>query len=76
MKHTIKDIVKDRNAYYVYYRQNTLYYAVDMEDGTYMFPIPTEDLMEASVNATERAITLMRYIRKAVNSGSFVRYYA
>lgn len=77
MKYSIKDIVKNRDAIFVYYRQYHLYYKVTIEedDVSYIFPIPIADLMEASVNSTERAITLMRYIRKAIDDGSFVRYY-
>ena len=76
MKHTIKEIVKDRYARFLYYRCGVLYYTVDLDGEEYMFPVPTEDLMEASVNKEERAITLMRYIRKALDAGSFVRYYS
>jgi len=75
MKHSIKYIVKNRFAHFLYYRHNTLYYTVLVDDEEYMFPVPTDDLMEATVEATERAITLMRYIRKAIDVGAFVRYY-
>ena len=76
MKYTIKEIVKDRKATFVYYRQAHLYFKVVMSvDEAYLFPIPIHDLMEASVMAEERAITLMRYIRKALEDGTFVRYY-
>lgn len=77
MKYSIKDIVKNRDATFVYYRQHHLYYKVTIieDDISYIFPIPVADLMEASVNVVERAITLMRYIRKAIDDGTFVRYY-
>ena len=75
MKYTIKEIVKNRYAHFAYYRCNTLYYKVNMDGDDYMFPIPVDDLMEASVHGEERAITLMRYIRKALDDGTFVRYY-
>jgi len=75
MDMSIKNIVKDRMVHFVYYRQKTLYYKVDLDGEWYMFPVPIDDLMEASCNVTERAITLMRYIRKAIDKGAFVRYY-
>ena len=75
MKYTIKEIVQGRTAQFAYYRQKHLYYSIELDDGNYVFPIPIEDLMEASVNREERAITLMRYVRKALDEGSFVRYY-
>jgi len=74
MNYTIKEIVKDRYAHFAYYRHNMLYYKVELDGVPYSFPIPTEDLMEASVHGEERAITLMRYIRKALDDGTFVRY--
>jgi hypothetical protein len=40
----------------------------------YMFPIPLEDLGDATINATEKSIFLMRYIRKAIDDKTLVRY--
>jgi len=77
MKSTIKDIVKGTKASFVYYRQKMMYYKVYLkrDRNWYIFPVPIDDLMEASCNDVERTITLMRYVRKSVANGSFVRYY-
>jgi hypothetical protein len=37
------------------------------------FPVPIEDVGDATFNATEKALLFMRYIRKAQEEGSFVR---
>lgn len=41
---------------------------------TYLFPVPLEDVGDATFNASEKALLFMRYIRKAQEEGSFVRY--
>ena len=69
---SIKDIVKDNRVYFVYYRQKVMYYGVDVDHQKYIFPVPLEDVMDASLFAEEKAITYMRYIRKALNDSTFV----
>lgn len=58
---SIKDIVKSKNARFVYFRDKALFYETD--DG-FQFPIPIDDAGSATFNAEEKAILLMRYIRK------------
>ncbi len=41
---------------------------------TYIFPVPLEDVGDATFNATEKALLFMRYIRKAQEEGSFVPF--
>jgi hypothetical protein len=52
-----------------------MYYVVTVpgEEAEYSFPVPLEDVGEATLNAEEKAITYMRYIRKAIEEGTFVR---
>lgn len=69
----IKDIVKNNTARFHYYRAGVMYYAVTVEDQDYMFPVPLDDIDDASLFATFKAITLMRYIRKALADGTFVK---
>lgn len=71
-KWKIKDIVKDNTVYFVFYRQQHMYYGIDVGDEKLMFPVPLEDVMDASLHAEEKAITYMRYIRKAMETGTFV----
>ena len=57
----IKDIVKDKKAHFVFFRDRALSYETD--DG-FQFPVPVDDAGSATFNAEEKAIILMRYIRK------------
>jgi len=68
----IKEIVKDNKVYFSHYRAQHLYYNVDVNGKTYMFPVPIEDIGDATFSATEKAMLLMRYIRKGLDEGSFV----
>jgi len=68
----IKDIVKDNKVNFLKYRHQIAYYKVSYEGTEYMFPVPLDDVGDATLNATEKAITYMRYIRKAINDGTFV----
>ena len=58
---SIKEIVKGKNARFVFFRDKSLFYETD--DG-FQFPVPIEDAGSATFNAEEKAILLMRYIRK------------
>lgn len=57
----IKDIVKDQHAHFVFYRDRTLFYETD---NGFKFPVPIDDAGSATFNADEKAILMMRYIRK------------
>lgn len=57
----IKNIVKGKTARFVFFRDRALFY--ETEDG-FQFPVPVEDAGSATFNAEEKAILLMRYIRK------------
>ena len=50
-----------------------IFYTVDVDGETYQFPVSLEDIGGATLSAEFKAITLMRYIRKAVTDGTFVR---
>lgn len=58
----LKEMVKDnRMARLVFFRDQALHY--ETEDG-FVFPVPVDDAGSATFRAEERAIALMRYIRK------------
>ena len=61
---SIKDMIKNKNVTFTKYRQGNLYYKT--ECGV-EFPIPISDLGEATVTSTEKAMLLMRYLRKHLN---------
>jgi len=62
---TLKEMVAgDKLVSFHHYRKGNLYYTTD--DG-FVFPVPLEDAGDASFNASERAMLMMRYIRKALD---------
>ena len=69
----IKDIVKDNTVRFVRYRHGVAYYGVNVPDeGEYVFPVPLEDIGDATLELEDKAILLMRYIRRAIGEGSFI----
>ena len=74
----IKELVKDNTAKFSCYRCGVLYYDV-IKNGKAicMFPIDITDSKEigaATFSAEYKAITLMRYIRKAIDDKSLIKY--
>jgi hypothetical protein len=62
---TIKEMVKDgKTVKFSHYRHNQLWYKTDCG---FQFAVPVSDIGDASFHAEERAITLMRYIRKQMD---------
>lgn len=59
----IKDIVKNQNAHFVFYRDRSLFYETD---NGFQFSVPIADAGSATINREEKAILLMRYIRKHI----------
>jgi ribosomal-protein-alanine N-acetyltransferase len=70
----IKDIIRDNHVRFLRFRQGHLYYAVTVpgESTDYMFPVAVADVGDATLLAQEKAVLLLRYIRKAMEEGSFV----
>lgn len=59
----IKDMVKDdAYVYFEYYRDGALWYVTEV--GSFLFPVPIEDIGNATFLNQDRAILFMRYIRK------------
>ena len=71
----IKEIVKDNIVRFVRYRRDIAYYAVAVpsECTDYVFPVPLDDIGDATLFATDKALVFMRYIRKALQDGTFVK---
>lgn len=67
---SIKEMVRgDNMAEFAYYRDGNLWYDVMYMDDTmnaqnFKFPVPIEDIGNATFQRTERAMLMMRYIRK------------
>ncbi|MEM7432174.1 MAG: hypothetical protein AAF351_09610 [Pseudomonadota bacterium] len=69
----IKDIVKDNTVRFVRYRQGIAYYGVSVPlQGAFQFPVPLEDIGDATLELEDKAIFFMRYIKRAMGEGSFV----
>ncbi len=58
---TLKEIVKNKKARFKFYKDGELWY--ETEDG-FDFPIPISDTGTGIFDAEEKAIRLMRWIRK------------
>lgn len=55
------DLVKGQQVHFQYYRDNELWYKTD---SGFIFPVPIEDVGNATFMRDDKAIFLMRYIRK------------
>lgn len=72
MSHDLKTIVRDGNkAKFSHYRDGNFFYVVMVQDRPYSFPIPIEDVKGTTLFAEFKAITLMRWIRKAIEDKTF-----
>jgi hypothetical protein len=73
----IKQIVNGNKVFFDSYRQGYFYYKVGVptENGleAYQFPVPLEDIGTATMLAEDKAITFMRWIRKAMEDKTFIR---
>jgi hypothetical protein len=73
MTPSVKQIVKNNTARFSFYRSGNVFYTVEVSGQTYQFPVSLEDIGGATLTAEFKAITLMRYIRKALGDGTFVK---
>ncbi|MBF0207908.1 MAG: hypothetical protein HQK53_13590 [Oligoflexia bacterium] len=80
MNLTIKEIIKDNYVKFSRYRKGILYYHVvilrdvnEDDAGIYDFPVPIDDCGDADFPASDKAIMFMRYIRKALEDGTFIK---
>jgi len=69
----IKESVKNNVARFSFYRAGNAFYEVEVSGAKYNFPVSLEDLGAATLLAEHTAITLMRYIRKALEDKTFVK---
>ena len=73
---TLKEAVKDTIAVFSHAIAGVLYYNLKVEDAVYQFSIDMNDKDDVGTTtffAEYKGITLMRYVRKAMNDGSFVK---
>lgn len=60
----IIDLVKNKTAKFVCYRDGDLWYSIDMGEGTWEFPVPISDTGTGVFTCELKCIFLMRWIRK------------
>lgn len=60
---SIKDMVKNKKVTFLFYQNGELWYTT--ESG-FKFPVPTHDVGTAAMNAEDKAILFMRWIRKEI----------
>jgi hypothetical protein len=72
MNHDLETIVAGNNkALFSHYRDGNFFYVVTVQQKRYGFPIPMEDAKSTTFFAEFKAITLMRWIRKAIEDKTF-----
>jgi hypothetical protein len=59
----IKEMVKDKKVKFLFYKENELWYTTECG---FEFPVPISDVGTASMNAEDKAIMFMRWIRKHI----------
>ena len=69
----LKTVIKGNKVCFSHYRAGYLYYNVNVELETYCFPVPIEDVGDATFLNEDKAIMFMRYIRQAMVDKTFVK---
>lgn len=71
----VSDLVrKDNFCSFQSYRNGNMFYFVESVGGLkYLFPIPLDDLGNATLLAKEKAVFLMRYIRKGIDENTIIQ---
>lgn len=65
------EIVKDNKVTFDFMRAGIAYYNVIVDNLSYRFPVPLEDVGDATLMKEDKAIIFMRYIRKAIENNEF-----
>jgi hypothetical protein len=69
----IIDIVKDKSVTLSYFNSKTAYYNATYNKDEYEFPVDLEDVGSATLLPVDKAMLFMRYIRKAIDNGTFIK---
>ncbi|MFA5174736.1 MAG: hypothetical protein WC438_06140 [Candidatus Pacearchaeota archaeon] len=78
MEYNLKEIIKDNIVKFQKYQDGIFYYVVGYNHEKYIFPVPLSDVEateKPTLFAREKAIMFMRYIRKAIEDNTFIKYY-
>jgi len=60
---SIKDMVKNKKVQFLFYKTGELWYTTECG---FKFPVPIDDVGTAAMNAEDKALLFMRWIRKAI----------
>lgn len=61
----VKEIVSGNVAKFSFYRKGELWYTIRYGDNEiFSFPVPIDDTEDATFNREEKALLMMRYVRK------------
>lgn len=73
---TLKEAIKDTKSKFSHAIAGVLYYIDEVGEDKYQFPVDMNDkndVGEAVFGSEFKSITLMRYIRKAMDKGEFIK---
>ena len=73
----IIDIIRDNKATFMYASAGVLYYKIKTKDFTYIFPIDMndrDDVGTAKFESEHKAVTLMRYLNKAIQGNYLISF--
>lgn len=72
----VTDFVTEGNfAVFNSFRANIFYYSIPHKTSLklYQFQIPLEDIEGATISYREKAITMMKWIRKSIENKTFIK---
>lgn len=81
-EYDIKELIRNATVTFAFYRQGHFYYNIPYhkknDNGTInvhvlQFPVPIDDIGTATMLASDKAITFMRWIRRAIEDKTFIR---
>ena len=75
---SLKELVKETVVVFSHYRADNFYYNVMSEDSSppewvYQFPVPVDDIGNATMLAEDKGVLFMRWIRKAINDHTLIK---
>lgn len=69
----ITELIKNNTVSFDSFRQGYFYYNIQHNGTTYQFTVPLEDIGTATMLASDKAITFMRWIRKSMFDNTFIK---
>ena len=75
---SLKELVKETRVVFSHFRAENFYYNVMREDNSpnewvYQFPVPLDDIGNATMLAEDNGMLYMRWIRKAMDNNTLIK---